>query len=244
MMEDKQIIFDLQNVGLKYRRLGTFPWQGRDFWALHDVSFRVSRGETVGIIGRNGAGKSSLLRILANIVKPDKGTIIRAPVEASILSGGIGFDPRLTGRQNIMFSSLLLGMDKRHARGVMDQVIELAGIDEAIDEPVKTYSSGMRSRLGFAIVYYVETEIMLLDEILASGDHTFKEMATKLMKQKIQSDRTVVIVSHAMPTVRELCDRVIRIEDGHSMPEKPPKETIQDYLDAGGRKRGKGRRRI
>ena len=228
-MED--IIFNLQNIGMCYRKAASMPWNGNKFWALHDVSFQVHRGQTVGIIGRNGAGKSSLLKILAGIIKPDKGVITRANVTITLQSLGAGFDARLTGRQNIFLNGLLLGMDKKHIKICVDKIIELADIGDFIDEPIKHYSDGMRSRLGFSIAYYVDTDVMLIDEALAAGDQAFKEKASELIKEKIKSDRTVVLVSHAMPTIQELCDRVIQIENGRSLPELSVEQTIKRYVD-------------
>jgi lipopolysaccharide transport system ATP-binding protein len=228
-MED--LIFNLRNIGMCYRKAASLPWNGNKFWALHDVSFQVYRGQTVGIIGRNGAGKSTLLKVMAGIIKPDRGTITRADVIITMQSLGAGFDPRLTGRQNIFLNGLLLGMDKKHIQKCVDKIIELADIGEFIDEPIKHYSDGMRSRLGFSIAYYVDTDVMLIDEALAAGDQAFKEKASELIKEKIKSDKTVVLVSHVMPSIEELCDRVIQIEKGRSLPELPVEKTIQRYVE-------------
>lgn len=228
-MED--IIFNLQNIGMFYQKAASLPWKGNKFWALHDVSFQVYRGQTVGIIGRNGAGKSTLLKIMAGIIKPDKGKVTRAKVTITMQSLGAGFEARLTGRQNIFLSGLLLGMEKKHIQKCVDKIIELADIGDFIDEPIKHYSDGMRSRLGFSIAYYVDTDVMLIDEALAAGDQVFQEKASKLIKDKIKSDHTVILVSHAISTVKELCDRVIQIEDGYSLPELPVEETINRYTE-------------
>ncbi len=227
----EELIFNLQNIGMYYRKAASMPWNGNKFWALHDVSFEVHRGQTVGIIGRNGAGKSTLLKVMAGIIKPDRGKITRAKVTITMQSLGAGFDPRLTGRQNIFLNGLLLGMDKKHIRKCVDKIIELADIGDFIDEPIKHYSDGMRSRLGFSIAYYVDTDVMLIDEALAAGDQAFKEKASDLIKEKIKSDHTVILVSHAIPTIEELCDRVIQIENGSSLPELPVEQTIKRYVD-------------
>lgn len=227
----EEVIFNLQNIGMCYRKAASLPWNGSKFWALHDISFQVNRGQTVGIIGRNGAGKSTLLKVMAGIIKPDKGTITRAKVTITMQSLGAGFDPRLTGRQNIFLNGLLLGMDKKHIQKCVDKIIELADIGDFIDEPIKNYSSGMRSRLGFAIAYHVDTDVMLIDEALAAGDHAFQEKASELIKEKIKSDRTVILVSHSIPIVKELCDRVIQIENGHSLPELPVEQAIKRYVE-------------
>ncbi len=225
----KELIFDLNEVGLFYRKAHLFPWKSNKFWALRDVSFRVHRGETVGIIGRNGAGKSTLLRILAGIISADAGRISRANVTVTMQSIGAGFDPRLTGRQNIVLNGLLLGSDKKQIFGRMSDIIELAGVGEFIDEPIRYYSSGMRLRLGFAIAYYINTDVILIDEALATGDYGFQKKAVKLLKEKIKGDYTVVLTSHSMPLVRELCDRVIQIEAGRSLPELPVDQSISRY---------------
>jgi len=226
----KDIIFDLLNIGICYRKAASLPWKSNKFWALHDVSLQVNSGETVGIIGRNGAGKSTLLKILAGIIKPDRGLINRADVTVTMQSLGAGFDERLTGRRNIFLSGLLLGMDKKQISKRVDEIIELADIGEFIDEPIKYYSSGMRSRLGFSIAYYVDTDVILIDEALAMGDQSFKEKSSELIKVKIKSDRTVVLVSHDMPTVKELCNRVIQIENGRSLEELSVEESVERYL--------------
>ena len=226
----KDMIFDLRNIGMCYRKAASLPWNDNKFWALHDVSFQVNSGETVGIIGRNGAGKSTLLKILAGIIKPDRGSISRADVTITMQSFGAGFDERLTGRQNIFLSGLLLGMDKQQIFKRVDEIIDLADIGEFIDEPIKHYSSGMRSRLGFSIAYYVDTDVILIDEVLAAGDQAFKEKTSELIKVKIKSNRTVVLVSHDMPKVNELCDRVIQIENGRSLEELSAEESIERYL--------------
>lgn len=227
----EEIIFNLQNIGMFYQKAASLPWKGNKFWALHDISFQVNRGQTVGIIGRNGAGKSSLLKVMAGIINPDKGKIIRADVTITMQSLGAGFEPRLTGRQNIFLNGLLLGMDKQHIQNCVEKIVELADIGDFIDEPIRHYSDGMRSRLGFSIAYYVDTDVMLIDEALAAGDQVFQEKASALIKKKIKSDKTVVLVSHSIPTIKELCDRVIQIEDGHSLPELPVEQTVKRYVE-------------
>ena len=226
----KDVIFDLNNIGVCYHKKAALPWKNNKFWALHDVSFRVHRGETVGVIGRNGAGKSTLLRIMADIIKPDIGTITRKKVTVTMQSLGAGFGPRLTGRQNIMLNGLLLGMEKKQILRRVQEIIELADIGEFMDEPVNSYSSGMKARLGFAIAYYVDTDVILIDEALAAGDQAFKVKASELIKEKIKKDYTVVLVIHAMDTIRELCNRVIHVEKGISLLELPVDQSIKRYM--------------
>jgi len=230
MRTNAPTIAKLEGIGLSYTRQGSLPWSRTKFWALHDVSFSIHRGDTLGIIGRNGAGKSSLLRVIAGIVLPDRGQIERAAnTRCAMLSFGAGFEPRLTGRQNITLSGLQLGMTRSTIRERMEQIIDLADIGEFIDQPVRTYSSGMRARLGFSIAFFIETDILLIDEALATGDEAFRERATGLIRDKINSDQTVVIVSHSLPIVTSTCTRVIQIEDGASLEEIGVSETIERY---------------
>ena len=182
-----ELIYNLQNIGVYYRKAASLPWRSNKFWAVHDVSFKVHRGQTLGIIGRNGAGKSTLLKTMAGIIRPDTGSINRANASVSLQSLGAGFDQRLTGRQNIFLNGLLLGMEKKYIVERVNDIVALADIGEFIDEPIKHYSSGMRARLGFSIAYYVNSDIILIDEALATGDQAFKQMATGLIKEKIKS---------------------------------------------------------
>lgn len=231
MTDADRTITRLRGVGLKYARQGSLPWKRTPFWALHDVSFDLRRGDTLGVIGRNGAGKSSLLRIIAGIISPDTGTLERfRGIRCAMLSIGAGFESRLTGRQNIMLSGLQLGMPRALIKQREDQIVELADIDDFIDQPVRMYSTGMRARLGFAIAFFIETDILLIDEALATGDEAFREKATGLIRGKIDSEQTVVIVTHAMPIVQNACTRVIQIEMGRSLPEIGVEETISRYL--------------
>jgi lipopolysaccharide transport system ATP-binding protein len=220
----------LENLGLGYRKQGGLPWKRNTFWALENISFDIHRGDTLGIIGRNGAGKSSLLRVIAGIINPDRGSITRKPeTRSTMLSYGAGFESRLSGRQNIILNGLQLGMDKNHVVDRMEQIIELTDIGSFIDQPVRTYSSGMRARLGFSIAYYIDTDIMLIDEALATGDEAFREKASNLLREKISSDLTVVLVSHSMHLISSTCTRVIQIEHGRSLEELPPDEAIERY---------------
>ena len=225
-------VTELNGVGLNYTTQGRFPWGRTKFWALRDVSFTLRQGDTLGLIGRNGVGKSSLLRVIAGIVLPDRGEIHRpSGIRCSMLSFGAGFESRLTGRQNIMLSGLQLGMPRARIRERVADIIALADIGDFIDQPVRTYSTGMRARLGFAIAFFIETDILLIDEELATGDESFRDKATGLIRDKINSDQTVVIVSHSMPIIEKICTRVIQIEDGISLPELPLEDTVKRYRD-------------
>ncbi len=229
---DKHMILDLQHVGCFYKKRNSVPWKTAKnvYWALNDVSFPVFRGETLGVIGKNGVGKSTLLRLIANIIAPDKGCIYREKsLRTTLLSLGAGFDNNLSGRQNIFLNGLFLGMKKREIMACQDDIIKLAELGAFIDQPVQTYSSGMRSRLGFAIAYYIKSDVILIDETLSVGDGAFRQKSAELLKNKITSGQTVILVSHSISAIRELCDRIIWIEYGKSMIEHGKNETLIAY---------------
>lgn len=183
--------------------------------ALKGVSFDVEKGEILGIIGRNGSGKSTMLKAIAGIFQPDEGTIDTKGKQVSLMSIGVGFKPEITGRENIMTSGMLLGFTPEYARAKMDEIIDFSELGDFIDRPVRTYSSGMYSKLTFAITAVLETEIMLVDEVLSVGDEHFRKKSFTKMKELIlDENRTVVIVSHVLATLRELCTRVLWLHDG------------------------------
>ncbi len=186
-----------------------------EFIAVNHVTFDVKKGEILGIIGKNGSGKSTMLKALAGIFSPDSGTIDLKGHTVSLLSIGVGFQKQVTGRENILLSGMLLGFSEEEVRAKMPKIIEFAGLGKFIDMPVKTYSSGMYSKLAFSITAILETEIMLIDEVLSVGDERFKRKSYDKMKELISNkDRTVVIVSHSISTLRELCDKVMWMHDG------------------------------
>jgi lipopolysaccharide transport system ATP-binding protein len=221
-------VLRLQDVGVSYqRRIGLFK-RGR-FWALRNVSFSLYHGESLGIIGRNGAGKSTLLKILAGIINPDRGQIQRASLRAALLSLRIGFVPYLTGRENAILSAMLMGIHRRQIEQAMDEVFAFAELEEFIDQPLYTYSAGMRARLGFAVAFQSDPDILLIDEVLGVGDADFKQKSTELMRKKILSDKTVVIVSHSTSLIHNLCDRVVWIDRGESKREGATDEILALY---------------
>lgn len=200
------------------------------FEALHGVSFNVKPGEIVGIIGKNGSGKSTMLRAIGGIFSADEGTIDLHGHSISLLSIGVGFQKKLTGRENILLSGMVLGFEEDYIRERMNDIIEFSELEEFIDRPVKTYSSGMYSKLAFAITAILETEIILIDEVLSVGDAKFKKKSFKKMKSLISGEnRTVLIVSHSIDTLQKLCTRVIWLHDGKLKMDGDPKEVLTAY---------------
>ncbi len=185
------------------------------FEAVRGVSFNVPKGQIMGIIGKNGSGKSTMLRAIAGIFAPDSGSIDLHGFSVSLLSIGVGFQKKLTGRENIILSGMLLGFSEEHIKEKMDQIIKFAELGDFIDRPVRTYSSGMYSKLAFSITAILETDIMLIDEVLSVGDAKFKKKSYNKMKKLItDKNKTVIIVSHSSETLRKLCDTILWLHDG------------------------------
>jgi lipopolysaccharide transport system ATP-binding protein len=199
-------------------------------WALKDVSFTVPKGSVVGIIGRNGAGKSTLLKILSRITHPTSGRIDVNGRVASLLEVGTGFHEELTGRENIFLNGSILGMKKREIDARLDEIIGFAGIHRFIDTPIKRYSSGMRLRLGFAVAAHLETDILLVDEVLAVGDVEFQKKCLSKIENLHQGGRTVLFVSHNMTAIEHLCSRTLWIHDGQLRMDGETNEVIRAYL--------------
>src|SRR5262249_49696046 len=186
-----------------------------EFWALRDVSFEVKRGEVLGIVGRNGAGKSTLLKILSRITEPNRGRAILSGRVASLLEVGTGFHPELTGRENIFLNGAILGMTRSEIESKFDEIVDFAGVDRFLDTPVKRYSSGMYVRLAFSIAAHLETEILIVDEVLAVGDAEFqKKCLGKMHSVALRENRTILFVSHNLQAVQLLCDRAILLHAG------------------------------
>ena len=185
------------------------------FEALHGVSFTIGQGEIVGLVGRNGSGKSTLLRVLAGIFEPDKGFVDLHGHTVSLLALGVGFQTQLSGRVNIYLSGLLLGFTKQDIDAQFDEIIAFSELEKFIEKPVRTYSSGMQSKLGFAITAILKTDIILVDEVLSVGDSHFKKKSFAKMQELIsEKTRTVVIVSHNASTIRNTCEKVVWLHDG------------------------------
>lgn len=200
------------------------------FEALKGVSFEIEEGKILGIIGQNGAGKSTMLRAIAGIFSPDKGTIHLHGNSISLLSIGVGFNKKLTGKENIYLSGMLLGFSEEEIASKEKEIIQFADIGDFINKPVKTYSSGMHSKLAFAITAILETDIMLIDEVLSVGDAKFKEKSYNKMKELISDDkRTVIIVSHSLNTIKELCDEVLWLDKGEVIMKGSADDIIPKY---------------
>lgn len=198
--------------------------------AVKGVSFTVNKGEIVGIIGKNGSGKSTLLRSIAGIFQPDQGIIDTLGNRVSLMAIGIGFTPNNTGRENILKSGMLLGCSPNYIMERMDEIIEFSELGNFIDKQVRTYSSGMYSKLSFAVTAILDTDIMLVDEVLSVGDERFKKKSFAKMKELITDDeKTVLIVSHDAGTLNAFCNRVIWINDGILMKIGETKDVIEEY---------------
>ncbi|HZN13803.1 MAG TPA: ABC transporter ATP-binding protein [Acidimicrobiales bacterium] len=203
-----------------------------DLWALRDVSFDVRVGERVGIIGRNGAGKSTLLKILSQVTTPSEGRVETWGRIGALLEVGTGFHPELTGRENIFLSGAILGMSRAEVARKLDDIVEFSGVEKFIDTPIKRYSSGMGVRLAFAVAAHIEPEILLVDEVLAVGDAEFQRKCLARIAEIGSHGRTVVFVSHNMPAIMRLCERVIVLEGGAVAWDGSPQDAVHRYLDA------------
>jgi len=230
MFTRANVAMTLRNVGVYYHTRKKRP--GMPPWVLKDISFDLLRGETFGIIGRNGVGKSTLLRIMAGIIAPDEGEVVNLAGHATLFSLQAGFVPHLNGRDNAILSALLLGLTRREAKAKLESIIDYSGIRYAIDEPTGAYSTGMRARLGFAVAFHADPPILLIDEVLGVGDAEFMQQSTESMKKRIESDRTVVIVSHNILMLQELCSRILWIEGGAPRALGEAKDIAASYLQS------------
>ncbi len=204
-----------------------------EFWALKDVSFEVRQGEVLGIIGRNGAGKSTLLKILSRIMDPTTGEATVYGRIGSLLEVGTGFHPELTGRENIYLSGALLGMKRAEVRRRFDEIVEFAGVEKFLDTPCKHYSSGMYTRLGFAVAAHLDTEILLVDEVLAVGDAEFQRRCLGKMEELSRNGRTVVLISHNLGIVQTFCSRCLVLKEGRIAHQAAAVAAVQCYLALG-----------
>lgn len=238
----REIAIDVSDVKITYKLLKNFSIQknllrrdaeeAEEFEAVKGISFQVEKGEILGIIGKNGSGKSTLLRAVAGVFSPNAGTIDLKGNTISLLSLGLGFKDTLSGRRNIYLSGMLLGFTEKQIKEKVDEIIEFAELGEFIDRPVKTYSSGMYSKLAFSITAILETEIMLIDEVLSVGDVRFKKKSYAKMKELITNEeRTVIIVSHSTETLEKLCDTILWLHEGKIKMQGSTGEVLPLYND-------------
>lgn len=240
-MKKDEIAITVKDLHVYYRDMNRFSLKkgglkakgsGKIFKAVKGVSFEVPKGQILGICGKNGSGKSTLLRAISGIFSADHGSINLHHNSISLLSIGVGFQKQLTGYENIYLSGMLLGYEKEDIDKKIDEIIEFSELGDFIYRPVRSYSSGMYSKLAFSITAILETDIMLIDEVLSVGDIHFKEKSYNKMKELISdSNRTVVIVSHSTKTIVELCDKVIWLHDGVIMKEGNPEKIMKEYED-------------
>ena len=235
-------LYHERNQSLKIAVLRGGRARFEEFWALQDVSFEVPEGTTFGLIGENGSGKSTMLKCMAKILRPDRGSISAVGKISALLELGAGFHPELSGRENVYLNGAILGLTKKQLDARFDGIVDFAGIEQFIDTPVKNYSSGMYVRLGFSVAINVDPDILLIDEVLAVGDAEFQRKCSEKIADFKQQGKTIVIVSHSLPSVRALCDEVALLEHGQLRDLGPAGPVIDHYLsdafadqeDAGG----------
>lgn len=245
-MGQREVAIRVENLTIRYKSLKSYSIKKNllhlrrnkkeYFEAVKHVSFEVEKGEILGIVGKNGSGKSTMLRALAHIFSPDEGSIDTFDNTVSLLSIGVGFQKELSGRENIVLSGMLLGFSEEQIREKMPRIIKFADLGRFIDMPVSTYSSGMYSKLAFSITAILETDIILIDEVLSVGDRRFRKKSYKKMKSLISDkERTVVIVSHNNQSLRELCTKVLWINEGEMVMIGETNEVLdkyEEYMDA------------
>ncbi len=225
----KKFLLGRRSTSLKDRLTGFSQSQKDEFWAFQDVSVTVPKGSMLGVIGRNGSGKSTFLRTLCGVYRPTTGSVrVRGRITA-LLELGAGFHPELTGRENVYMNGSVVGLDRHHMDSVMDEIIEMADIGSFIDAPIETYSSGMRARLGFAVSVQMQPEILLADEITAVGDIAFKEHGARRMNELRDRGTTIVQVSHNLSMLQKSCDQVLWLHHGEVRHLGDPKTVIDEY---------------
>ena len=243
-MQNNDIMVSVKNVSMEFNMstekvdsLKEYTmrfFQGRlffeSFWALKDVSVEVHRGETLGIVGSNGSGKSTLLKIIAGVMKPTKGTTEVFGTLSPMIELGAGFDPDLTGRENIFLNGAILGHNKKFMDSVYDEIVDFSELGPFIDTPLKNYSSGMQARLAFATSTVVKPQILIVDEVLGVGDFHFQEKCEKRINELMADNTTVIFVSHSIEQVQRICKRAIWLNKGVLMADGPAKEVCERYL--------------
>lgn len=226
-MDKQSPVLEVKNISKKYSLSGS----NEPFWALKDISFELRQGEILGVVGKNGAGKSTLLKILSDVIAPSSGSVKFNGVVVSILDIGTGFHPDLSGYDNIFLNASLFGMSKKEVNEKINEIIQFSGIEGFIHEPVRNYSNGMYLRLAFSIAVHINTQILLLDEVVAVGDNEFKEKCMSRLRFMADSGLTIVLVSHNMSQVLELCTRAIWIDSGVLQLDASPIDVIESYIE-------------
>lgn len=201
-----------------------------EFWVLQDISFEIKKGETVGIIGHNGAGKSTMLKHLNGIMQPTRGNLMVNGRLSALIEVGAGFHPDLTGRENIYLNGIILGMTRQRVKDKFDEIVEFSGLADFIDTPVKRYSSGMFARLGFSVAAHLEPDILVIDEVLSVGDYAFQTKGVEKMKSVARSGATVIFVSHNLVAVSSFCSRTLLLRQGRLEKDGPTSEVISAYM--------------
>ena len=202
----------------------------KDFWALQDISFTLRRGECLGITGPNGSGKSTLLRIITGITRPTSGRVITNGRVSALLELGAGFHPQMSGRENALLNAVLLGLSLDDAREALPSIFEFADLGEFIEQPMRTYSSGMLVRLGFAVAVHVQPEILLIDEVLAVGDAEFQSKCFNHIRRLREKGVTIIMASHDLPSIQKYTDRAMLLEHGRIVLEGKPAQVLHEYL--------------
>lgn len=210
-----ETLINLEDIGICYRSRNLLRGSTEN-WALESVNLSLNKGDTLGVIGRNGVGKSTLLKILADIIEPDKGVLQRVPCRSTLLSLRVGFLNHLDARENAIMAGMLLGLSRKEIEAKLSEILEFAELENHLNVPIGTYSTGMVARLGFSIAMQIDPDILLIDEMLAVGDAGFRQKSAAVLRERMQSEKTVVLVAHNDQVIRELCNRVLWIEDGKS----------------------------
>lgn len=209
-----QPIIEFKDVNLQYKIKGNIFTKGKYYDALQSINLKIYPGEVIGIIGKNGSGKSSLLKILSGVIQPTSGEIINRGVSTSLLTIGAGFDNNLSGKDNVILNGMLQGLNSKDIKGKLNEIYEYSELERFFLEPVRTYSTGMRARLGFSISNTINPDIMLIDEILSVGDENFRQKTRKTIEKKVKSGKTLVIVSHSLQLISSLCNKIFLMRDG------------------------------
>lgn len=224
------LIHTEKRTSLKERFVRGRPPKAREFWALKNANFDIPKGETFGIIGHNGSGKSTALKVLTGVYRPTSGSVEVNGRVSALLELGAGFHPELTGRENIRLNGSILGFSPRMIDSMMDDIIDFSGVEEFIDTPVKVYSSGMYVRLGFAIAVKVDPEVLLVDEVIAVGDEQFQRKCFDYLYELRRKGATIVLVSHGMSQIEEMCDQVVWLNRGKVQEIGPARDVVASYM--------------